>query len=94
MSRNFVNTNVNPCKMCMIMGASLAFKGLEKSIVVMHGSQGCSTYVRRHMAQHFNEPVDIASSSLNEKATVFGGSERLKAGLKNVIKLYKITSTM
>ncbi len=88
-NKNCVDVNVNPCKMCMPMGACLAFKGMEKSIVVMHGSQGCSTYVRRHMAQHYNEPVDIASSSLNEKATVYGGEANLKRGLKNVIKMYK-----
>jgi len=86
--KNCVDVNVNPCKMCMPMGACLAFKGMEKSIVVMHGSQGCSTYVRRHMAQHYNEPIDIASSSLNEKATVYGGEANLKKGLKNVLKMY------
>ncbi|MFZ5965693.1 MAG: nitrogenase component 1 [Bacillota bacterium] len=87
-SRNFVNLNVNPCKMCMPMGASIAFKGIEGCAVILHGSQGCSTYIRRHMATHYNEPVDIASSCLNEKGTVYGGAQNLKKGLKNVIKLY------
>lgn len=88
MNKNFVNLTVNPCKMCMPMGASIAFKGIEGSVVMLHGSQGCSTYIRRHMATHYNEPIDIASSSLNEKETVYGGAANLKAGLKNVIKLY------
>ncbi|MDP4146723.1 MAG: nitrogenase cofactor biosynthesis protein NifB [Bacillota bacterium] len=88
-SRNFVNLNVNPCKMCMPMGAVQAFKGIENSMVILHGSQGCSTYIRRHMATHYNEPIDIASSSLTENGTVYGGSENLKTGLKNMIKLYK-----
>ncbi len=74
--------------MCMPMGAVTAFKGLEKSMVILHGSQGCSTYIRRHMAEHYNEPVDIASSSLNEEGTVFGGEKNLKMGLENIIKLY------
>ncbi|MFW6022229.1 MAG: nitrogenase component 1 [Halanaerobiaceae bacterium] len=87
-NRNFVNMNVNPCKMCMPMGAALALKGIEKSIMFLHGSQGCSTYIRRHIATHFNEPVDIASSSLTEKGTVYGGEDNLKIGLKNTIKLY------
>ena len=88
-NRNFVDVNINPCKMCMPMGACLAFKGIEGALVMMHGSQGCSTYIRRHMAQHYNEPIDIASSALNEKATVYGGEANLKRGLKNVIKVYK-----
>ena len=87
-NRNFTNLNINPCKMCMPMGAVTAFKGIENSMVILHGSQGCSTYIRRHMAEHYNEPVDIASSSLNEEGTVYGGAENLKKGIKNIIKLY------
>lgn len=87
-SRNFVNLNANPCKMCMPLGGVLAFKGIENSMVILHGSQGCSTYIRRHMATHYNEPIDIASSSLTEDGTVYGGSKNLKSGLRNLIKLY------
>ncbi len=89
MSRNFVNLNVNPCKMCMPMGGVMALKGIENSMVILHGSQGCSTYIRRHMATHFNEPIDIASSSLSEEGTVYGGSKNLKSGIKNMYKMYK-----
>lgn len=88
-SKSLVNLNTNPCKMCMPMGGSLAFKGIEDSMVLIHGSQGCSTYIRRHMATHFNEPIDIASSSLSEEGTVYGGSENLIQGLKNVALIYK-----
>lgn len=87
-SRNFVNLNINPCKMCMPMGAALALKGIENSMIILHGSQGCSTYIRRHMAGHYNEPIDVASSSLNEEGTVYGGSGNLKKGIVNVIKMY------
>jgi nitrogenase molybdenum-iron protein NifN len=87
-NRNFVNINVNPCKMCMPMGAAVAFKGIENSILLLHGSQGCSTYIRRHMAGHYNEPIDIGSSSLSEEGTVYGGEGNLKKGLKNIIKIY------
>lgn len=82
------SVNENPCNMCMPMGGILAFKGVEKSMVIVHGSQGCSTYMRRHIAEHFNEPVDVASSSLNEKGTVYGGEKSLKTGLDNLIKAY------
>ncbi len=74
--------------MCMPLGAVMAFKGIENSMFVLHGSQGCSTYIRRHMSSHFNEPIDVASSSLNEEGTVYGGASNLKKGLANVIKLY------
>ncbi len=85
---NAKNVNINPCHMCMPMGGVLAFKGIEKSVVVIHGSQGCSTYIRRHIAEHFNEPVDVGSTSLNEKGTVYGGEDNLKKGLENIIRVY------
>jgi len=83
-----VHLNTNPCKMCMPLGAVTAFYGIQKSMSILHGSQGCSTYIRRHMATHYNEPIDIASSSLTEEGTVFGGEQNLLLGLKNLIDIY------
>ncbi|HEX2925246.1 MAG TPA: nitrogenase component 1 [Ruminiclostridium sp.] len=88
MSKNLANLTVNPCKMCMPMGTVSAFYGIKKCMTILHGSQGCSTYIRRHMATHYNEPVDIASSSLTEEGTVFGGENNLIKGLENMIALY------
>jgi nitrogenase molybdenum-iron protein NifN len=85
---HYRNVNENPCNMCMPMGGILPFKGVEQSMVLIHGSQGCSTYMRRHIAEHFNEPIDVASSSLNEKGTVYGGEESLTKGLDNLIRVY------
>lgn len=79
----------NPCHMCMPMGGILALKGIENAMVIVHGSQGCSTYMRRHIAEHFNEPVDVGSSSLNEKGTVYGGESNLRQALDNIIKVYQ-----
>ncbi|WP_028984131.1 nitrogenase component 1 [Sporolactobacillus terrae] len=88
MSKPLVNLNVNPCTMCMPMGSVTAFYGIKGSMSILHGSQGCATYIRRHMATHYNEPVDIASSSLTEQGTVYGGEKNLLKGLENLIKLY------
>lgn len=89
MGNDLVSLNVNPCKMCMPMGAVSALAGIKNCMSILHGSQGCATYIRRHMATHYNEPVDIASSSLTEHGTVFGGRENLIKGLGNLIKLYR-----
>ncbi len=85
---HYRNVNENPCNMCMPMGGILALKGIEQSMVIVHGSQGCSTYMRRHIAEHFNEPVDVGSSSLNEKGTIYGGEKNLRLALDNIIKVY------
>lgn len=86
---NCRNVNQNPCNMCMPMGAILPFKGIEKTMVILHGSQGCATYMRRHIAEHFNEPIDVGSSSLNEKGTIYGGERNLKEGLDNIQRVYQ-----
>ncbi len=81
--------NSNPCSMCMPMGGILPFKGIEDAMVIIHGSQGCSTYMRRHIAEHFNEPIDVGSSSLNEKGTIYGGAQNLFHALDNIRKVYQ-----
>jgi nitrogenase molybdenum-iron protein NifN len=78
----------NACKVCSPLGACLAFRGIEGAISFLHGSQGCSTYIRRYMISHFKEPMDIACSNFSESTTVFGGRENLRQGLENVIRQY------
>jgi nitrogenase molybdenum-iron protein alpha/beta subunit/MoaA/NifB/PqqE/SkfB family radical SAM enzyme len=74
--------------MCFPLGVVTAFYGLARAMNLLHGSQGCGTYIRRHMATHYNEPIDIATSSLSEEGAVFGGEKNLHKGLRNLIKLY------
>jgi nitrogenase molybdenum-iron protein NifN len=50
----------------------------------LHGSQGCATYIRRYVISHFREPFDIASSSLAEADTIFGGMQNFGKGIENV----------
>lgn len=79
----------NACKLCTPLGACLVFRGIEGAIPFLHGSQGCSTYIRRYLISHFREPMDIAASNFNEDSAVFGGAKNLHAGLKNVSRQYK-----
>lgn len=83
----YVSTT-NACKLCKPLGACLAFRGIEGTVPYLHGSQGCATYMRRYIISHFNEPIDIASSSLGEKNAIYGGGANLKQGLKNVTDKY------
>jgi len=85
---NYISTT-NACKLCTPLGAALAFKGIEGAVPYLHGSQGCATYMRRYIISHFNEPIDIASSSLSEKHAVYGGGANLKLGLMNVTQKYR-----
>jgi nitrogenase molybdenum-iron protein NifN len=78
----------NACRLCAPLGASLAFRGIEGCIPLVHGSQGCSTYIRRYIISHFREPMDIASSNFTEASAVFGGRQNLHLALNNIIKQY------
>lgn len=84
--KNYVT--INPCKMCQPMGAIMAINGIKDSMSLLHGSQGCATYMRLHLAHHFEEPFDVASSAMNEKAAIYGGREQLLTAIENVIKGY------
>lgn len=79
----------NACKLCAPLGACLAFKGIENAMPLLHGSQGCATYIRRYLISHFKEPVDIASSNFSESAAVFGGAKNFRASLDNIIRQYR-----
>ena len=85
--RSSVSTQ-NACKLCAPLGASIVFRGIENCVPLIHGSQGCSTYIRRYVISHFREPIDIASSNFSESSAIFGGSDNLKTALDNLSRQY------
>jgi nitrogenase molybdenum-iron protein NifN len=81
-------SSCNACKQCAPLGACVAFKGIEGVLPMLHGSQGCATYIRRYLISHFREPVDIASSNFSEETTIFGGNKNFNTGIDNIISQY------
>src|SRR5210317_319600 len=79
----------NACKLCSPLGASVAYKGFEGCVPLIHGSQGCATYIRRYLISHYKEPIDIASSNFTEDSTIFGGDRNFKIAAQNIINQYK-----
>jgi len=86
-STNCTSTR-NACKLCAPLGASVVFKGIKNCLPVIHGAQGCSTYIRRYMISHYKEPVDIASTNFSESTTIFGGTKNLNSAIDNIIRQY------
>jgi nitrogenase molybdenum-iron protein NifN len=82
------DATVNPCTLCAPLGAALATAGVRGAIPLLHGAQGCATYIRRYLISHFREPMDVASSSFGEAQTVFGGEDNLGRALDNVLAQY------
>lgn len=85
----FPSGSTNPCKLCTPLGACLAFKGIAGTVPLLHGSQGCATYIRRYLISHFREPIDIASANFSEDSAVFGGRKNLHTALDNVGRQYR-----
>jgi nitrogenase molybdenum-iron protein NifN len=86
-SKNFSSTR-NACKLCAPLGACIVYRGVEGCVPLIHGSQGCSTYIRRYGISHFREPIDIASSNFTESSAIFGGKENLVTAISNVTRQY------
>ena len=79
---------INPIFNCQPCGAQFASIGVKDCIALVHGGQGCCTFVRLMFAQHYKENFDIASSSLHEDAAVFGGTMRIEEGVQTLIERY------
>lgn len=78
----------NACKACTPLGASVAYKGVRGCVPLLHGSQGCSTYIRRYLISHYKEPIDIASTNFGPDTAIFGGKTNFFTALDNIIQQY------
>jgi nitrogenase molybdenum-cofactor synthesis protein NifE len=82
------NVTVNPQKNSPALGATLAFLGIDQMLGLLHGAQGCSTFIRLQLSRHFKEPIALNSTSMSEDTAIFGGWENLKKGIKKVIEKF------
>ena len=83
------NVVINPLVTCQPLGAMFAVAGIKRGLPLVHGSQGCSTFVRYSFSRHFREPSEIAVTSLHEDAAVFGGRRNLLSGIGNLTARFK-----
>jgi len=79
---------VNPAKTCQPVGAMYAALGIHGCLPHSHGSQGCCSYHRMHLARHFREPAMASTSSFTEGTAVFGGRSNLEESIKNIFAIY------
>jgi nitrogenase molybdenum-iron protein beta chain len=84
MNHNKKFSVINPSKMCQPMGAVQALLGVNDTMPLIHGSQGCGTYMRFQLTRHFREPIEVASTSMSEKTVIYGGEFNLMKALKNI----------
>ncbi len=75
---------VNPPKMCQIAGGVLLTLGIKRAVPLIHGSQGCANFVKHLMCRHFKEPIEIATTAVNEKFAAAGGEKNLIEAIENL----------
>jgi len=80
---------VNPQKNSPALGATLAYLGVDRMLALLHGAQGCSTFIRLQLSRHFKESIALNSTAMSEDAAIFGGWENLKAGIARVVEKFR-----
>lgn len=80
---------VNPQKNSPALGATLAYLGVDRMLALLHGAQGCSTFIRLQLSRHFKESIALNSTAMSEDAAIFGGWENLEAGLHRVVEKFR-----
>lgn len=80
---------VNPQKNSPALGATLAYLGVDQMLGLLHGAQGCSTFIRLQLSRHFKESIALNSTAMSEDTAIFGGWENLKRGLGRVIEKFR-----
>ena len=82
------HATVNPQKNSPALGATLAFLGIDGMLGLLHGAQGCSTFIRLQLSRHFKESIALNSTAMSEDTAIFGGWENLKKGIGRVIEKF------
>jgi nitrogenase molybdenum-cofactor synthesis protein NifE len=80
---------VNPQKNSPALGATLAYLGVDGMLALLHGAQGCSTFIRLQLSRHFKESVALNSTAMSEDAAIFGGWENLRRGMARVVEKFR-----
>ena len=75
---------VNPLKVSQPVGASLAFLGLNRSLPLMHGSQGCTAFGKVFFVRHFREPIPLQTTAMDQVSTIMGADENIVEALRTL----------
>ena len=72
---------VNPLKASQPLGASLVFLGLNRSLPLMHGSQGCTAFGKVFFVRHFREPIPLQTTAMDQISSIMGADENIVEAL-------------
>ncbi len=75
---------VNPLKVSQTIGASLVFLGLNRSLPLMHGSQGCTAFGKVFFVRHFREPIPLQTTAMDQVSSIMGADENVIEALRTL----------
>lgn len=76
---------INPLKLSQPMGALLAFLGIKNTMPLMHGAIGCASFSKVFFTRHFNDPIAIQTTAVNDiTAVIDGGDYSISEAIKNI----------
>lgn len=77
---------INPLKHSQSIGAAIAFQGINNSIPVIHGAQGCNFLAKVLLTKHFREPIALQSTKLFTEDVVMGSDENLIKTVNEIVE--------
>ncbi len=76
--------SVSPLKASSTLGATLALLGMNRSIPMLHGSQGCTAFGKIFFIQHFRDPMPMQTTAMDQVSTIMGGDDSVVEGLATI----------
>ena len=80
---------VNPLKASQPIGAALAFLGLNNSIPMLHGSQGCTAFGKVFFVRHFREPIPLQTTAMDQMSSIMSADENVIEGLRVICEKHR-----
>ena len=77
---------VNPLKASQPIGASLAFLGLADCMPLEHGARGCTSFNKLFFMRHFNEPIPLQTTAMDQTTTVLGADDSVVEALATIAR--------
>jgi nitrogenase molybdenum-iron cofactor biosynthesis protein NifN len=75
---------VNPLKLSPALGGAMAFLGIERTLPLFHGSQGCTAFALVLLVRHFREAIPLQTTAMNELTTILGGAENIEQAIGTI----------
>jgi len=75
---------INPLKTSPALGGALAFLGVDRSLPLLHGSQGCTAFALVLLVRHFREAIPLQTTAMSELSTILGGADNIEQAIGNI----------